>query len=68
MAEMLNVLFLLCGLDYANLENKQCIKNTTLCFEESIKKLNKRQENTPFTKAERDLFYKCYNAGAVKSK
>lgn len=67
MSEMLNILFLLCGLDYSNIENKQCIKNTTICFEKSIKKLKKRKESTPFTKGERDLFYKCYNAGAVKT-
>lgn len=67
MSEMLNVLVLLCGLDYSQAEYKECIQKTKACYESRAKLIKNKTKTTQFTTAEKNIFYKCYSAGAVGS-
>lgn len=65
MSGMLNVLLLLCGLDYSQEQYKQCITKTKTCYESNASKLPVKKTEGAFTEAEKAVFYKCYSEGAV---
>jgi hypothetical protein len=65
MGEMLNVLVLLCGLDYTGDGYNNCVKKSKACCASESKILNKTKKNRPFTESEKAVFYKCYSQGAV---
>ena len=62
---LLSALVLLCGLDYSGANYKACVKNTTDCYNKSSKKMTKIEADKPLTKAQKDVFYKCYSTGHV---
>lgn len=64
MNQILQILTLMCGMDYSGLEQQKCITQTEKCMQENSKAVLRRDE---VKKMESQLFYKCYKQGAVEA-